>query len=348
MPESISALPETAISIRRQNAAMRRRDLIAALAGAAAAWPLGTRAQQVGRMRRIAVLQPQRDSDRQARSWVEAFRLRLRELGWNDANLTIDYRWYGGDLERLRRYASELVGLEPDVIFCMSTPTVRALKRVTSRVPIVFVNANNPVGSGFVASMARPGGNITGFVAFEPSVGGKWLEILREIAPGVARVGLVYNPRTHTGQHFKTLEAVSPRLGLKLVRLSFNDVPDIERRFEEFAREPNGGLIILPDSSSRVHRDVIVRLAARHRLPAVYAYRLFIASGGLAFYGANTMDQFRKGATYVDQVLRGARPAELPVQAPTRFELVVNRKAAQALGLSIPRSILLRATEVVE
>jgi len=344
MPDRISIFP-AACPIGNH---LRRRDALAVLAGAAATWPLAVRAQQADRIRRIAVLQPQRDSDRQARSWVEAFRLRLHELGWNESNLKFEYRWYGGDLKRLREFATELVGLQPDVIFCMSTPTVRALKRVTSKVPIVFVNANNPVGSGFVSSMAHPGGNITGFVAFEPSVGGKWLEILREISPGVARVGLVYNPRTHTGQHFKTLEAVSSTLGLKLVRLSFGNVPDIERGFEQFAREPDGGLIILPDSSSRVHRNVIVSLAARHRLPAVYAYRLFITSGGLAFYGANTIEQFRKAATYVDHLLRGAKPADLPVQAPTKFEMVINLKAAKALGLTVPRSILLRADAVIE
>lgn len=326
---------------------MNRRKAVALIAAGLVS-PSAVRAQQAEQRRRLAVLQPQRDSDLEAQSWIEGFRKRLSELGWSETNLRIDYRWYGGDLSRLRSYAMELVNLAPDVIFCMSTPTVRALQKVTRKVPIVFVNANNPVGSGFVSSMARPGGNITGFVAFEPSIGGKWLEMLREIAPKVSRVGLLYNPRTHTGQHFDTLQSASRSLALPLVRIPFEDAPGINRGIADFARNPGGGLIVLPDSSTRVHRAMIVDLAARYRLPAAYAYRLFIKSGGLVYYGTNTAEQFRKAAVYVDQILRGAKPAELPVQGPTRFELVVNRKTAIALGLTIPSSILMQADEVVE
>jgi putative ABC transport system substrate-binding protein len=317
--------------------------------GAAVTWPLAPRAQQADGMRRIGVLQPQRESDAEAQSWVNAFRRQLEALGWSEGrNVQIDYRWYGGDLDRLRSSAAELIGLQPDVIFCMSTPTVAALQKATNMVPIVFVNANNPVGSGFVSSLARPKGNITGFVAFEPTIGGKWLEVLREIAPRVARVALIHNPKTHTGQYFQSIESASQTFSVRPVRLPFGDAAELERGIIDFAREPNGGLIILPDTSTRVHRDLIVGLAAAHRLPAVYSYRLFITSGGLAYYGTDTADQFEQAAEYVDRILRGAKPGELPVQAPTRFELVINLKTAKALGLSIPPVLLARATEVIE
>jgi putative ABC transport system substrate-binding protein len=326
---------------------MRRRDFVLNLVGGAVAWPLAARAQSA--QRRIGVLQPQRESDQEAQSWVGAFRLELEKLGWREGdNVQIDYLWYSGNLDRLRTYAEQLASLQPDVIFCMSTPTVAALQKATRTVPIVFVNANNPVGDGFVASLARPGGNTTGFVAYEPDIGGKWLEVLKEIAPGVTRVAQVYNPKTHTGQYFGSIEAASHGLSVKPVRVPFADAAELERGINAFAREPNGGLIVLPDTSTRVHRDLIVRLAAAHRMPAVYSYRLFITSGGLAYYGTSTTDQFKHAAAYVDRILKGAKPAELPVQAPTRFELVVNLKTAKALGLTIPESFLLRANEVIE
>jgi putative ABC transport system substrate-binding protein len=328
---------------------MRRREFIAGTGAAAAAWPLATRAQQGDGVRRIGVLQPQRESDQEAQSWVGAFRERLAALGWREGqNVRIDVRWAAGDGDRFRNYATELVGLKPDVIFCMSTPTVRALQQATGTVPIVFVNANNPVGGGFVASLARPGGNITGFVAFEPAMGGKWLEVLREISPGVARVGLIYNPQTHTGQYFQSIEAAARSLAIGVVRIAFSAAAELERGIDDFARAPNGGMLVLPDSSTRVHRDVIVKLAARHRLPTVYSYRLFITSGGLVYYGTATTEQFRKAAEYVDRIFKGAKPAELPVQAPTKFELVINLKTAKALGLTVPPMLLARADEVIE
>jgi putative ABC transport system substrate-binding protein len=327
---------------------MRRREFIA-LTGGAAAWPLAARGQQGDGMRRIGVLQPQRESDQEAQSWVRAFRDRLSALDWKEGqDVRIDVRWAAGDRDRFKNYATELVSLKPDVIFCMSTPTVRALQQATGTVPIVFVNANNPVGGGFVASLARPGGNITGFVAFEPAMGGKWLEVLREISPGVARVGMIYNPQTHTGQYFQSIEAAAQSLAIGVVRIAFSAAAELERGIDDFASAPNGGMLVLPDSSTRVHRDVIVKLAALHRLPTVYSYRLFITSGGLAYYGTATTEQFRKAAEYVDRILKGAKPAELPVQAPTKFELVINLKAAKALGLTIPPTLLDRADEVIE
>jgi len=318
------------------------------LGGIAATAPLTAHDPRAGPLRRIAVLLPQMKNDRTARNWVKAFRQRLRELGWTEPNLAIEYRWYGGNLDRIRVDAAELVRLEPDVIICMATPALRALKRATRRIPIVFMNANYPVESRFVASLAQPGGNITGFVSFERSMGGKWLEILHEIAPGIARVGLVYNPRTHSGHYFAILEAAAQSLGVEPVRLPFADLPELRRRVMRIAGKSGSGLIVLPDPSTGLHREAIVRLAARHRLPAVYAYQQAIADGGLAYYGVDTTEQFRKAATYVDHILRGARPADLPVQAPTKFELVINLRAARALGLSVPRSILMRADEVIE
>jgi ABC-type uncharacterized transport system substrate-binding protein len=329
--------------------ALRRREFITLLGGAAAGWPLSARAQQADRVRRIGVLQPQRESDREAQSWIGAFRRRLMALGWiEDQNIQIDLRWYAGDLARLRSDAADLVRLKPDLIFCMSTPTVSALQQATKTIPIVFVNANNPVGFGFVASFARPGGNITGFVAFEPAMGGKWLEMLREVAPSVKRVGLIYNPKTHTGQYFKSIETAARLLSVKLVRIDFSDAMTLERRVDEFAREPSGGLVVMPDASTRVNGDLIVRLAARHRLPALYTYRLFISAGGLAYYGTKTTAQFQKAADYVHRILRGEKPADLPVQAPTEFELAINLKAAKRIELDVSPRLLQRADEIIE
>lgn len=328
---------------------MRRREFIALLGGAVVAWPSGTRAQHAAPVRRIGVLQPQHESDREAQSWIRAFRQRLKTLGWVEGhNVQINLRWYAGDLARLRSDAADLARLKPDVIFCMSTPTVSALQQVTKTIPIVFVNANNPVGFGFVASFARPGGNITGFVAFEPPMGGKWLEVLREVAPSVERVGLIYNPKTHTGQYFQSIETAARFLSVKLVRIAFSDATTLERRVDEFARESSGGLVVMPDASTRVNRNLIVRLAAQHRLPALYTYRLFISAGGLAYYGTNTTAQFQKAAEYVNRILRGEKPADLPVQAPTEFELVINLNAAKRIELNLSPSLLQRADELIE
>jgi putative ABC transport system substrate-binding protein len=272
----------------------------------------------------------------------------METLGWTEGrNLQSDVRWYAGDLARLRREAADLIGLQPDAIVCMSTPTVTALQKATQTVPIVFVNANDPVGFGFVASLPRPGGNITGFVAFEPAMGGKWLQVLREISP-VTRVGLVHNPKTHTGQYFQSIESAAGSLSVRPVRIAFGNAADLENAIGNFATQPNGGLLVLPDASTRVHRELIVTMALRHRLPAIYSYRLFVAAGGLAYYGTNTTEQFRKSAEYVDRILKGEKPANLPVQAPTRYELVINFKTAKTLGIEIPPTLLARADEVIE
>jgi putative ABC transport system substrate-binding protein len=328
---------------------MRRREFITLLGGAAVTWPLPTRAQHSELMRRIGVLQPQRESDREAQSWISAFLQRLKTLGWIEGyNIQIDLRWYAGNLALLRSHAADLVKLKPDLIFCMSTPTVSALQQATKTIPIVFVNANNPVGFGFVASLARPGGNITGFVAFVPEMGGKWLEMLREIAPSIKRVGLIYNPKTHTGQYFQSIETAARLLSLKLVRIAFGDADTLKRGIDEFARESSGGLVVMPDASTRVNRDLIVRLADWHGLPTIYTYRLFITTGGLAYYGTDTTEQFRKAANYVHRILSGEKPTNLPVQAPTKFELVINLKAAKRIGLDLPPRLLARANEVIE
>ena len=289
------------------------------------------------------------ESDLEAQSLISITRHRLGELGWSEGqNIRIEYRWAAGDNNRLRAYAAELAQLKPDVIVCEGTPVVAALQQATRTIPIVFVNANNPIDSGFVASIARPGGNITGLVSFEPAMGGKWLETLKEIAPDVARVALIYNPQTHTGQHFQSIDSVSQALAVKAIRLPFSNVAEIERALGDFAREPKGGLLVLPDNSTNLHRDLICTLAARHRLPAIYPFRRFITSGGLAYYGADTKELYQKLAEYVDRILKGAKPADLPVQTPTKFELIINLKTAKALGLTIPPTLLVRADEVIE
>jgi putative ABC transport system substrate-binding protein len=328
---------------------MQRREFITLIGGATVAWPLGARAQQPERMQLVGVLMGAAESDLEAQSLISTTRHRLGELGWSEGrNIRIEDRWTAGDNNRLRAYAAELAQLKPDVIICEGTPVVAALQQATRTIPIVFVNANNPIGSGFVASIARPGGNITGLVSFEPAMGGKWLETLKGIAPDVARVALIYNPQTHTGQHFQSIEAASRSLAVKAIRLPFSNAAEIERALGDFAREPKGGLLVLPDISTNLHRDLICALAARHRLPAIYPFRRFITSGGLAYYGADTKDMHRKLAEYVDRILKGAKPADLPVQTPTKFELIINLKTAKALGLTIPPALLTSADEVIE
>ena len=328
---------------------MRRREFITLLGSAAAAWPLVARAQQAERMRRIAVLNNVAEGDPDTQAWIGAFRQRLESLGWSEnRNLKIGIRWGAADLTRLRHYAVELVSMGPDVAFVESTPSIRALQQATRTIPIVFVGGSNPVGSGFVASLARPEGNITGFISFEPAIGGKWLGTLKEIAPRVARAALIYNPRTHTGQYFQSIETAAQSLGVELVRVAFHDASDIERGIDDFARAPNGGLLVLSDPSTALHRDLIVTLAARHRLPAVYPFRQFVATGGLISYGVDRPDQYRRAAEYVGRILKGEKPGELPVQAPTRFELVINLKTAKTLGLDVPLQLQQLADEVIE
>jgi putative ABC transport system substrate-binding protein len=328
---------------------MRRREFLGILGGATAAWPVTAHAQQPERIRRVGMLSGAAESDLEAQALTGITRQRLQELGWSEGrNLRIEDRWTAGDNDRLRVYATELAQSKPDVIVCEGTPVVAAMQQATRTIPIVFLNANNPVGSGFVASIARPGGNITGLVSFEPAMGGKWLQTLKEIAPAVARVALLYNPQTHSGQHFPSIDSVSQALAVKAIRLPFSNAEEIEHALGDFASEPKGGLLVLPDVSTNLHRDLICTLAARHRLPAIYPFRRFIASGGLTYYGADPKDMQRKLAEYVDRILKGATPADLPVQAPTMFQLVINLKTANALGLAIPPALLVRADELIE
>jgi putative tryptophan/tyrosine transport system substrate-binding protein len=328
---------------------VRRREFITLLGGAAAAWPLAAHAQQPDRIRRIGMLTNLIENDREALSWMTVFRQQLERAGWAEGrNIRFDVRWGAGDLDRLRRYATELVSLTPDVAFGESTPAIAALQKATRTIPIVFAGGSNPVGSGFVTSLARPGGNVTGFISFEPAIGGKWLETLREIAPGVTRVALIYNPRTHTGQYFQSIETAAQLLAVNLSRLPFSDAADIERGLDSLAREPNGGVLVLSDPSTQLHLDLIITLAARHRLPAVYPFRWFVTSGGLASYGVDRRDQYRRAAEYVSRILKGEKPADLPVQVPTKYELVINLKTAKALGIEIPPTLLVRADEVIE
>jgi ABC-type uncharacterized transport system substrate-binding protein len=328
---------------------VKRRAFISLLGGAAVGWPLATSAQEPRRMRRIGVLHNLAEGDRDAQIWIGAFRQRLESLGWREGrNLHIEIRWGAADLDRYRSHAAELISMAPDVLFGDSTPTIAALQQTTRNIPIVFVGGSNPVGSGFVASLAHPGGNITGFISFEPAIGGKWLQTLREIVPSVARVGLIYNPQTHTGQYFQSIETAARSLTVKLVQVAFRDAADIERGIGDLAREPNGGLLVLSDPSTSFHRDLIVRLADRHRLPAVYPFRRFTTGGGLISYGVDRPDQYRRAAEYVSRILNGEKPADLPVQTPTKFELVINIKTAKTLGVEVPPMLLARADEVIE
>ena len=329
----------------------RRREFITLLGGAAAAWPLGARAQQAERMRRIGVLTaatPADDPDGQAR--LAAFLQVLQQLGWTDGrNLRIDYRWGLGDANNIRRYAAELAALAPDVILSVGTASMGPLLQATRTVPIVFVSVTDPVGAGFVDSLARPGGNATGFIQFEYSLSGKWLELLKQIAPGVTRAAVFRDPAITSGiGQFAVIQSVAPSLGVEVSPISVRDAGEIERTVAAFARSPNGGLIVTSGAGSVLHRELIIALAARYKLPAVYYRRYFVTSGGLISYGFDLVDQYRHAAGYVDRILKGEKPADLPVQAPTRYELVINLKTAKALGLEIPATVLARADEVIE
>jgi putative ABC transport system substrate-binding protein len=329
---------------------MRRREFITLLGGAAAAWPLAARAQQSGRVRRIGALMGIAENDPESQARITAFLQRLQELGWTEGrNVRIDYRFAGGDTRRMRAYAAELVGLAPDVILVQSNDGLAALRQETRTVPIVFAVVADPVGSGFVESLARPGGNITGFTIFEPSLGGKWLQALKEIAPGVTRVAAILHPETTANVGFlRAAEAAAPSFGMTLTAEGVHDAAEIERAVTAFAAEPNGGLVVLPHPVTAAHRDLIIGLAARHRLPAVYAFRFFATAGGLMAYGNDSVDLFRRAAAYVDRILKGEKPGELPVQAPIKFELFINLKTAKALGLEVPPTLLGRADEVIE
>jgi putative ABC transport system substrate-binding protein len=330
---------------------MKRRDFITLLGGAAAIWPLAARAQQSDRMRRIAVLMSFAASDPETQLRVAAFEQGLRELGWVEGrNLRTEYRYAPGAGELLRSYAAELVRMAPDLILANSTPVMAALQELRPALPIVFVQVTDPVGQGLVSNLARPGGNLTGFTNFEFSIGTKWLETLKQLAPRVTRVALVFNPDTapFAGLFQRPVEAAAPSFGITPSAAAVRDAAEIERTVDAFAREPNGALMVLPDVSTVNHRDLIIALAARHRLPAVYPYRFYAASGGLLSYGSDVADIFRRAAAYVDRILKGTSPGELPVQAPTKYELVINLKTAKALDIEVPTMLLARADEVIE
>jgi len=329
---------------------MRRREFITLLGGAVAAWPLVARAQQRERMRRIGVLLPGAPDDAEYQSWIGAFLQGLAQLGWiTGRNIRIETRWSKFDAENVRKYAAELVALQPDVILATGTSTVGPLLRLTRTVPIVFPIAADPVAAGLVESLARPGGNATGFMSFEIGISAKWLELLKEIAPGVKRAAVLRTIATAAGPgQFGVIQAVAPSLGVDLRPIDTQDAGEIERALVVFASQPNGGLIAATGGGVLNHRELIVALAARHRLPAVYAYRSHVMIGGLMSYGLDNLDQYRRAAGYVDRILKGEKPADLPVQAPTKYELVINLKTAKALGLTVPPTLLARADEVIE
>ena len=327
---------------------MRRREFIAALGGAAA-WPLAARGQQPERMRRIGVLMTGPETDLDMVTRLAAFRKTLQELGWTpDANLRIDVR-FGLDADDARKKADELADLAPEVVLASTPPSVMALMRVRRPVPIVFAAVTDPVGLGFVQSLAHPGGNATGFLTAEFGFGAKWLELLKEIAPSVRRVIVLTDPDNQgAAAQFATIQAIAPTFGVELRLLGSRDDVAMERGISNFARSGDGGLIALRLYDVITHRDMIVKLAAMHRLPAVYPLRIFVKAGGLIFYGHDVVEQYRGAASYVDRILKGEKPADLPVQAPTKYELAINLKTANALGLTVPHSLLARADEVIE
>jgi putative ABC transport system substrate-binding protein len=328
---------------------MKRREFIAFIGGAAA-WPLAARAQQSGRIRRLGVLMGTAESDPEIQARVNAFRQRLQELGWTDGrNIRIDYRFAAGDPIRLRAYAAELVGLAPDVMFVSSPPTLRVLREQTHTIPIVFVGVADPAGASFVESLARPGGNLTGFTNFEFSIAGKWLELLKEFVPHISRAAVLQNPTNPTAAgYLRVVDAAARSMAVQVTTVAAHDAAEIERAINTVAHDSNDGLIVLPEISTTHNRELIVALAARHRLPAIYPFRYFAEIGGLISYGPEQLVDFREAARYVDRILRGAKPVDLPVQAPTRNEVVINLKTAKALGLDVPWFLQQRADEVIE
>jgi len=329
---------------------MRRREFLGILGGAAAAWPLGARAQQPERMRRIAVILNQPADDLVAQASLTAFLDGLQQLNWTDGrNVRIDIRWAAGDPDRIRKWAAELAVLAPDVILATGSFAVGPLLQVTRAIPIVFVGVPDPVGAGFVDSLARPGGNATGFLQFEYTLSGKWLELLKEIAPGLRRVVVLRDPAITAGiGQFAAIQSAAAALGVEITPVNVRDAPEIERAVAEFAHSPDGGLILTGSALAFVHRKLIIKLAARHKLPAIYQARVFVADGGLVSYGADLPNQYRRAAGYVDRILKGEKPADLPVQAPTKYELTINLKTAKALGIDVPATVLARADEVIE
>jgi putative tryptophan/tyrosine transport system substrate-binding protein len=329
---------------------IRRREFITLLGGMTA-WPFAARAQQLDVVRRIGVLTGFAESDREGQAFVAAFREGLQKLGWVEGrNIRIDYRWAALDTDLMQRFAKELVALQPDLILTQSTPAAAAMLQQTHTIPIVFAIVADPIGSGFVASFPQPGGNITGFVTMEPTMAGKWLELLKEIAPRVARVAMLFNPATapYAEYWLNPFKAAAASFPVQAIVAPVHDKSELESVVVAQAREPNGGLIVMPDTFTTGHRSEITSLAARYRLPAVYPYRVFAEFGGLLSYGDDLTDNFRRAASYADRILKGAKPSELPVQAPVKFELVINLKTAKALGLDVPAQLQQRADEVIE
>jgi putative tryptophan/tyrosine transport system substrate-binding protein len=330
---------------------MRRREFVALLGSAAATWPLAARAQQAVTMRRVGVLYGGAQSDTYSQASDAAFREQLDKLGWIDGRTVhVDYRWGAGDLDHIRQFAQELVSLDPDVLVAITTPATAALQRETRTIPIVFAIVSDPIGSGFVASLAHPGGNITGFNILEASLSGKWLELMHEIAPRVTRVGLMYNPQTapYAKYYLDTFVSSAAAVSIAPIDAVVDSVAAIEALMTRLGGQPDSGLVIMPDTFPVVHRDTIIALANRYRLPTIYPFSFFTAEGGLLSYGVDNADQYRRAAGYVDRILRGAKPADLPVQQPVKFELVVNTKTAKALGLAVPQSLIAVADDVIE
>jgi putative ABC transport system substrate-binding protein len=325
--------------------------LLAALGGAAAAWPLAARAQQPERMRRIGVLLPLASDDPESSIRVAAFQQGLEKLGWSEGrNIHLDVRFApAANEQQVQILVKELLALSPDVVVVQSTAPTAAFRRESRNIPIVFALVGDPIGAGFIANLARPGGNLTGLTLYEGSIAGKWLAMLKEIAPRVTRAAFIINPKVSSFAHFASeAETMAQSLAIELVLSTIENASDIGRVIESFASLPNGGLVLPPDATTTAHRDLVVALAARYRLPAVYAWRQFVTAGGLMSYGVDVFEQFRQTASYVDRILRGAKPADLPVQAPTKYETVLNLKTAKALGLTVPSGLLVAADEVIE
>ena len=330
---------------------MQRREFITLLGGAAAAWPYSVRAQQPDRMKRVGWLASGlAENDPESKARRTAFVQSLRELGWTEGqNIQIDYRWGAGNADVTRKYAAELVALAPDVTLGIASQAVSALQQASRTIPIIFVLVPDPIGAGFVDSLARPGGNATGFTTFDYGFGGKWLELLKEIAPGVKRVAVIRDPTNPAGSgQWGAIQSMASSVGVELSSINSRATDEIERAIATFARQPNGGLIMTVSTAAAARRDALVALINRQKLPAVYPYRYYAESGGLASYGPDTIDQYRRAASYVDRVLKGEKPADLPVQASMKFELVINLKTAKTFGITVPPAILSRADEVIE
>ena len=329
---------------------MRRRDFIKVIGGTAAAWPLTARAQQSDKMRRVGVLRSIAENDPESQASIKIIRQEFQKLGWIDGqNLRIEFRWGGGNADRVRSYAAELVRLMPDAILAIGTRQLQILAKETRVIPIVGAQVGDLVALGIVTSLARPGGNITGFLEFEFKIGEKWLEVLKEVAPSISRVMVLSNPENPISKvHMRSIENVKSSFGVELTGADVRSVADIERATDQFARKPDGGIIVVPDIITANNRDMIIAPMARNRMPAIYAFRYYATSGGLISFGTDTNDLIRRAVGYVDRILKGVKPAELPVQAPTKFELVINLKTAKALGLTVPLLLQQRADEVIE